>query len=308
MLKIRAISVALTAGLLTGCVGGAGGAAVGDGQQGSGEPQAGVPLAMPEIPAMVVDPGARADYATRHFWDALAEGQSVAREVMEQNVANFAAISAMAGGDARKQGFAEMWSRMGADTTLMEITEDYLYDPESPVYSPDLMMTSLEAADSLGMLDGGERERQRLLLADLRRNAPGSVAADFAYTDLRGRHHRLHERPVAQLLLFYDPDCEHCAEEMSLLAASEELARAVAAGRLAVRAIYPGADVERWRQHAAGLPEAWTVGMNASDPVGAQGVYDIRTTPSIYLLDDGGRVALRETRAVTALANISAWM
>ncbi len=321
MLKIRVISVALAAGLLTGCVGGAGGAAVSAEHEGgerrekgdrserveSAPAEAGV-LAMPEVPALITGREARAAYAAEHFWDALTADTAGGTGAMEQNLANFAVIAAQAPAGAQRRGFASMWSRTGlTDSVLMPIVESYLYDPESPVYSPDLMMSALAAADSLQRLPSGCRES--LLLGELRRNAPGTRAADVAYTDRHGRQHRLlHDNRVAQLVVFYDPDCEHCAEEMSMLAASEELARAVAEGEVAVRAIYPGADERRWREHAAGLPGAWTVGMNARDPVGAQGAYDIRTTPSIYLLDDGGMVVLREARAATALACISAGM
>lgn len=304
------ISVALAAGLLTGCVGGAGGAAVSaehEGERGASAPaEAGV-LAMPEVPALITGSEARAAYTAEHFWDALTADTVGGTGAMEQNLANFAVIAAQAPAGAQRRGFASMWSRTGlTDSVLMPIVESYLYDPESPVYSPDLMMSALAAADSLQRLPSGCRES--LLLGELRRNAPGTRAADVAYTDRHGRQHRLLQSRVAQLVVFYDPDCEHCAEEMSMLAASEELARAVAEGKAAVRAIYPGADERRWREHAAGLPGAWTVGMNAGDPVGAQGAYDIRTTPSIYLLDDGGMVVLREARAATALAYISAGM
>lgn len=319
--RLLVVSIALTAGLLTGCVGGTGGAAVSAEHEGGereerGESaatqgerataEAGV-LPMPEVPALITRREARAAYAAEHFWDALTADTAGGTGAMEQNLANFAVIAAQAPAGAQMRGFAAMWSRTAlTDSVLMPIVESYLYDPESPVYSPDLMMAALAAADSLQRLGAGCRES--LLLKELQRNAPGTRAADVAYTDRHGRRHTLHESRVAQLVVFYDPDCEHCAEEMSLLAASEELARAVAAGDVAVRAIYPGADERRWREHAAGLPGAWTVGMNASDPVGAQGAYDIRTTPSIYLLDDGGKVVLREARAATALACISAGM
>lgn len=252
-------------------------------------------LPLPEIPGLLTGREARADYAAERFFRPLAVADT--SEAMEQNLANFAAIAAEASGAVRRRAFAEMWAKAPQPIVgrLATIVEDYYYNPESPVYSSDMMLDALIAADSLGLTVG--EDRRRLLIDELCQNAPGTRAADIDYTDRNGKVHRLLESGPMQLLIFYDPDCDHCAEEMAALARSGEISRAVAGGRLRVTAIYPGADSRLWREHLKDLPEEWTTGMNADNPVGTQDGYIIRTTPQIYLIGSDRMVIRRDMSA-----------
>ncbi len=290
----EAIAVAVAGLVAAGCghptAAGAGGGAA----QADTLPVASV-LQLPEIPDLLTGREARAEYAAERFFGPLAVADT--SEAMEQNLANFAALAAEASGAVRRRAFAGMWAKTPQPMAgrLAEIVEDYYYNPESPVYSSDMMLDALIAADSAGLKAG--EERRRLLIDELRRNAPGTRAADIAYTDRKGRVRRLLDPGPMQLLIFYDPDCDHCAEEMAALARSGEISRAVADGRLRVTAIYPGADIRLWREHMKDLPEEWTTGMNADNPVGTQDGYIIRTTPQICLIGSDGIVIRRDMSA-----------
>lgn len=253
------------------------------------------PLPMPAVPGIIADPMARAEYAAIHFWEQMEAGDTVDKDVFEQDVANYAAIASLAGARARRQGWTALWQKRGnCLEALMPVIEDYLWEPESPVYSPDLFASAIDAADSLKLIAAGDR--WLMIREEIRQNEPGTKTADFEYMDRAGTHRHLTGTHRRQLLIIYDPECSHCAGEMSTVAESQELA-----ADFDIVAIYPGGDYETWREHAATLPDTWTVGMNPTTPVGTLDAWTVRTTPLLYLIDDSDRVVWRGTSATTLL-------
>jgi transporter family protein len=120
-------------------------------------------------------------------------------------------------------------------------------------------------------------------------------AADFAYTDHRGKRQTLHGTPAPRLLLlFYDPACSHCAEILDALQESPALTRLIAAGELAVLAAYTEGDRRLWDETKAALPQEWTVGIDNSRIVERE-LYSLPAMPVIYLLDKDKRVLLKDS-------------
>lgn len=250
------------------------------------------PLPMPAVPQVITDPSARAEYAARHFWSALPDTAEIDKDVFEQDVANFAAIAMLAGAEAQRAGWLTLWQTHGGDLTeLMPVIEDYLWEPESPVYSPDLFAAAIDAADSLNLI--GASDRLRFLREEIRLNEPGTAVRDFAYEDRNGLQRHLRGTRRSQLLIIYDPECGHCADEMSAIAQSREIAEK----DIDIVAIYPGGDYPTWSGHAATMPPTWTVGMNRQRPIGSLDEWTVRTTPQFYLIDDSDTVVWRGVSA-----------
>lgn len=251
-------------------------------------------LPVPVVPSIITDPSARAEYSTMHFWQQLADTDSVDMEILEQDVANYAAMASFASPSAQREGWSILWQKRTAyKDTILPVIEDYLFNPESPVYDPDLFATAVDAADSLGILNEGDRAL--MVRETIRENEPGSSVSDFSFTDRNGINRNLIGAGKRQLLLFYDPDCRHCAAEMEIIQQSEVIRNLIDSGTLQVTAIYPGGDMEVWMCHAETLPVNWTVGMNARQPVGTLDGWIIRTTPELYLISETGIVEWRGT-------------
>ena len=118
-------------------------------------------------------------------------------------------------------------------------------------------------------------------------NAEGTPAADFCFALLDGPS----ETTLGQYvdgrelcLIFYDPDCQHCAEVMAELQGLSRLTR--------VLAVCTGSTPERWRQTATGLPRGWAAAFDRSS-VQDDDTYVIRSFPSIYLIDKHGTVQMK---------------
>lgn len=271
-------------------------------------------LPLPAVPPTLRRPADRAAYLLEHFWDALSFGDTLRsrdRAFMEQHFSTFVSVFPHAGEPARRTAVRKLLERAEADTAayvlLTEIAEKYLYETDSPLYSEADYQLFLEQFAEAPVLGEYGRVRPRWQLETVRKNRPGMTAADFAYTTRAGGRTTLHETPAGQslLLIFYDPDCDHCREVLATLQQDPTLEQLTADGRLTVLAVYSGGDRALWRQTAAALPERWTVGYE-SGAMQERGAYVLRQLPTLYLLDRDKRVLLKEPRPEQLLRHFEA--
>lgn len=250
-------------------------------------------LPLPEVPATLTAPAPRAAYILAHFWDAIdfrADTlRSHNRAFMEQSLVNFFSLFPHAPADSLPSGIDRLLARAAADSAALALTLDiaseYLYAPDSPMRCEDYYIQFLEGYLRLPGLSEYSRLRPAYELEMARKNRPGTIATDFAYTDTNGERHRLHTTPTTAerlLLLFYDPECVRCAEVMGALRQSPALSRHIAAGRLTVLAVYTGRDRRLWSETKA--PRQWIVAIDDSR-IAERGLYDLAAMPALYLLD-----------------------
>lgn len=270
-------------------------------------------LQLPSVPASLHTPAERADYIITHFWDAMDfcdTTRSCNTLFMEQNFSNFISVFPYADETARTLAVATLMRKAEANdeafAKLVDIAEKYLYDFDSPIYSEDYYLIFLrQILDSPKMRKDPRSVRLKFRVKALNKNRPGMLAADFAYVTRDGSKKTLHSTTTdsSLLLLFYDPECDHCKEVMTELQGNTSLSEAVSSGRLQVLAIYSGDDHDLWTLTAPSLPKEWTVGYD-SGILQENGSYVIRTLPTLYLLDANKRVLLKETSIASLLSEV----
>lgn len=259
-------------------------------------------LPLPEVPALITAPEARADYVAARFWAALDFNDtslSLDTAFMEQNFANFTSVLPVATERGRRTAMDSLVARatVNADALayLAEVAEKYLYDPNSPLRDDDSYIAIAEALGASTAVSEWVKARPKQLAERLRKNRPGTRAADFDFTTPDGRRMKLAtfadksegSEGSAVILVFFDPECPTCDETLHRLAGSDRLADAIAAGALRVIAVYPPEEdsiSEHWADYAAKLPATWTTGIVAG-PETFGNRYALPALPSIYLLD-----------------------
>lgn len=261
---------------------------------------------MPEVPGMITSAEEARTYLVAHFWDEF-DFQDVrllrSKPVLAQGLANFVSLSAanaVEQKDAVDRGFGTLCKGITENRTLTDslkyYVEEYLYNPNSPYYNEELygvylkcMMENLPANDPL-------METYRFKRQLIGRNCPGSKAEDFTYYLPDGTRKSLYSTPVKGdylILVFYDPECHSCHDIMRGMFADRSLAEAVAAGRVAVLAVYTEGDTEVWKKYLNGMPGNWTTG---EDRMGVKdkALYDLKAMPTLYLLDKHKKVLLKD--------------
>lgn len=270
-------------------------------------------LALPEVPREIVEPGLRASYLARHFWDSLDFNDRVLTgdsAFMEQNFANYLAVLSAVPADSLQPlltRFVEQGSTQDTSIDMMAgMAAKYLYDYNSPMHDEDLFIAFADAFTNCASIPDISKTRTRYLLDLSLMNRPGMKANDFRYVLTDGSRHSLSEsRGCETLLMFFDIDCEVCAGVLADMKADTRLKDQIASGNLRVVAVYvsPGHDESgenesatgadgRWLRYAAeNMPPEWSVGKPLTD---IEDLYDLRVLPVRYLLSPSGTVLQKD--------------
>ena len=250
-------------------------------------------------------------YAAVHYWDAFLDTTGkwlsdslhlagVDMESVEQQVGTYSTILGMIPLDDARESMGALFSRMEecADSLTFEglssLVCRYMYDPNSPVRNEDIYSPF---ADGLAHSPRVPKERRRgyqweVSMSSL--NRVGTPAADFSFTDIRGRRHTLYGVKAPLTLLFFsNPGCPNCREIMGALT-MEEVSSLVGQGILAVVNVYIDEDLQAWRDYEHNYPRGWLTGYDQDCLIRNDVLYNVRAIPSLYLLDSEKTVLLKD--------------
>lgn len=261
-------------------------------------------LPLPVVPDTLRTPDVRAAFIIAHFWDDLDfvnDNRAVNPIFMEQAMVNEFSIFPYADSLARKSGVDSlMWRAQAKPEALkvvMDIAEKYLYSTDSPMMDTESYIMFLEDYIASPVPAEVSKIRPRSQLEVAKKNRPGTQAADFRFKSREGKWTSLNEVPVKGdiMLIFYDPDCDHCQQIITDIKADPEINAKLANGTMTVLAIYSGDDFDLWEQNNSSLPQTWIVGYE-NGMIQDDGRYVIRELPSIYLLSSDRKVLRKEMR------------
>lgn len=263
-------------------------------------------LPLPAVPDTLRAPAERATFLLEHFWDSMDFADTAltrSEAFMEPNFVNFVALYPHADTTRLPAITARFLQKATVDTPsrllLYDLVDKYLGMPDSPVVDDSTYITFLDQWVKLPHVDRYELVEPCYRLAAAVKNRVGSQATDFTFAMPDGRESTLTaaaRKAPHMLVVFYDPDCDHCRETIARLRADSNLAQAVAAGRLKVLAVYVGNDTELWHDDLTNMPANWTVAIDRSSVVDGE-LYDIPEMPGIYLVDGAMKVELRNPSA-----------
>lgn len=176
---------------------------------------------------------------------------------------------------------------------LLDAAGYFWQHPGSMFRNEELLIPMLEAAIAAPGIGDIRKARLRARLASALRNRPGTRAADFTYTTGDGSRGTLQSfKAEDTLVMFYTPGCPECGRIEESIQRSEVFAPLIASGRLKMLAIYPGKDIEAWREHLPQMPAGWTAGHAPMEKDGTA-AYDLPGIPALYLLDRDKTVLVR---------------
>lgn len=171
----------------------------------------------------------------------------------------------------------------------------YLADPNSPLRNDlyyEYVLSYL--ANSLANTET-ERSRYQMQLEMIQKNQIGMQITDFKYLDSKGNIEKLSDNwGKTCLLLFYDPSCPHCKDILKELKSSQVLNNLISLQKLSVIAIDPLGDKALWKEYQALIPDNWINGFDPNDMLIKRQLYSINAYPTIYLLNNEGKILLKD--------------
>lgn len=258
-------------------------------------------LPLPEVPASLATPQERADYIMTHFWDKMDFSDTLRshdKDFMEMNLVNFMSLFPHGSEQATSQSIGRLLTDVAKDSVSFRLVSDflerYLDDPNSPMRNESHYILYLKELLRLPGLSEYDRMRPAYRLEIARKNRPGSIATDFAYTDRNGRSWTLHKtKGKFLLLLFYDPECEHCSEILRQVHESDIIRNSINKKELTILAVYTEENRKAWDETKNSMPQEWTVGID-TDSIEDNELYSIPAMPVMYLLDRDKKVLLKD--------------
>ncbi|MBE6233236.1 MAG: DUF5106 domain-containing protein [Bacteroidales bacterium] len=287
---------------------------------GCGNRKAEQPAALPfpaiTLPAMMDDRDESVRYLAEHWWDnftatdrtypsdtSLVDG--VAFQEVEQKFADWVSVVGMVDMSHARKSVNRLYERSLAcekkDSssnvfeTMIKLMDKYLYDPNSPVRNEDVYGFLVERLASCDRVVPDIRKRYEREARLCALNRVGTKAADFRFTDRRGKTYSLYGIDAPMILLFFsNPGCNACMDIINGLKGSPVISSMISAGTLAVLNIYIDEDIAAWRDYMPVYPEEWYNGFDPDYVIRTDMLYNVRAIPSLYLLDEDKTVIMKD--------------
>lgn len=275
-------------------------------------------LPFPEVivPEMLQEPQDRMDYMAEHWWDRFADVDrksrcdsafvnGVSKAEVEQKFANWTRVLSMVDFRVAEKSIKGLYSKVYAcekkDTSsnvfeqMSEIVERYLYDPNSPMRNEDHYAVYADCLANSDFVEPLMREKfaREVKLASL--NRTGTKAADFRFTDSKGRMYTLYGIEAKLTLLFFsNPGCTACKEIIDVLDKDPIISELIQNGTMAVLNIYIDEDIQDWLSYMPIYPKNWYNGFDPEHILRTNSIYNVRAIPSLYLLDEQKKVIMKD--------------
>ena len=270
----------------------------------------------PDIPAIYQDMGERTEYLVAHFWDKFTDTtqcfagdttmvNGVHREELEGKMSLFATLASQVSQESGVQAVARLYDRVeafsrkypeaGMYQDVMEMTEKYFYDPQSPVRNEDLFQGVAARMAVSDLVPEARHAHYDFVARMALLNRVGTRAADFRFIDSKGRLRTLYSVEAEYLILIFgNPDCPACRDLVAAMDGSLPVTERIADGRLKVLDVYIDEEIDEWKAHLADYPKTWINGYDPTHTLRADLTYNVRAIPSIYLLDRDKTVLLKD--------------
>ena len=183
-----------------------------------------------------------------------------------------------------------------------ELLNRYLYDINSPFYNESYYTIALESLLKSKAVSADSKKKYKILLQLASRNNLGNVATDFSYTTSSGEHTLLKSSNKYIVLFFYEPGCSSCAEHIKTLKPLAAFNQLIANNIIDMLAIYPDGNKAIWESFKENIPSNWINGIDSKQTILKKGLYDLKASPTIYLLDRDKKVILKDTNLNTLLS------
>jgi hypothetical protein len=256
-------------------------------------------LIIPQVPVAITDPGEKVKYLINSFWNnydfsdtallekgAWTEGPvygylSMVKKYKSQEIISIYShfISGL------------MKRNPKTREKFLSLIEYNLYHPNSEIRDEELYSVAIDKAIDEPTMPQAERERYLFQKRIIAKNNPGRPASDFNFVTLSGTKMHLYGiRSHYTILVLFDPECGHCMETLDMMKKSPVI-NTPGVKVVAIMAENNRAKLERGQSE---LLSEWIAGYDSGEEIMNGLLYDLRPSPSLYLLDSSKRVIIKD--------------
>ena len=255
------------------------------------------------IPIVYTDQQAQAEFLVRHYWDQFNFNDTTwvgsAEQITEQALVEYLSIFPYSSYPVICEGIKSLLDRADKNQAMYAYfssrMEFYFANANSSFRYEEFYIPVLEHMIASNSLDEPRKVRPNALLPLLNKNRPGTLAANIHYTMVSGAQRSLFDLKSDYIVVvFYDFDCEDCNVLKKLIQESQVVNEMLKQQKLAILAIYPGANMEGWKRSLSQVPASWINGYDHNEEIGREGTYELRSIPTLFLLDRNYMVIMKD--------------
>lgn len=256
----------------------------------------------PAIPSILATTNDRADFLLLHYWDNFNFNDTISQrqECMEQGIVDYLnMLLHQNNNDIIESSLNNFCSHFIKNRATLEkvpiIIEKYLYENNSPLYNESLFSIFLRIFLQYQDTQISDMySRWDYLFKLINKNNPGQKAADFIYYTIDKKKKSLYNTKCnIMMILFYDPNCENCHKTIHKIKNCSELLKNISNNNITLLSIDIEDNEEEWHNMVFQLPNNCIKGIDKRY-IQNNNLYDLKSVPSIYLLDNNKKVLLKD--------------
>ncbi|MCF0218754.1 MAG: DUF5106 domain-containing protein [Muribaculaceae bacterium] len=253
----------------------------------------------PTIPDSISDINKRYDYFVAHFWDRadmkrIFSSKKRFADAFEDYLTPLRYATADTVFSSVKRFMTSLEKQPKDQYYIGEIAEELLYGDSALYVSDELYVAFLKPILRNKRIDRNLKARFESQFIRLNNTLVNHPIVGIPYVTAEGENQMLEPRPGVPVIIFLsDPDCMDCRMAGTRLKADGRTTELIDEGAIdvVVLSAVEGDDAQ-WLEYAKSFPEKWKVGTNPQ----LDTIIDMRAgTPAFYLLDENGRIALKNT-------------
>ncbi len=178
-----------------------------------------------------------------------------------------------------------------------QMAENWTYSDTAEIVSDELYMPFAAAAATNKKIPAQEREHFARHLRRINSTSLGQVMPALPYTAADGSRRTLEADTVSTMVVLADPEDMQSSTAAIRFSIDPATRTLMENGALRIAWFYPGELTDTASEALVKLPDSWIKGAMPD----AGEYFTQRLSPAVYLLDEHGRIVLKDRPYVTAL-------
>lgn len=247
----------------------------------------------PEAPEYLDDLTARSDYLMDNFWnDMNFKQKSVDQAALLHAFKVYAAPMIYAQKAKVFNSIDNLMKKVSKNpalaTQFMKAAEETFHSPRAEVYVDDVYERFLQGYINNKKVKKDRKAKYIRQLAAMQNTKPGMPAPQLAVTDTAGNAVTMPRGSEYTIILFGTPASDNLRRSILQLDTNIPMARICREGNLAINYVNTDAATPEGVEYMTQVPD-FVTGVFAPD---ARDTFDVRSNPSVFLLDAAGNIIL----------------
>ena len=259
----------------------------------------------PVAPEDIVSLDQRCDYLVKNFWNGFnfKEKNAVNQYALNDAFQVYASAIRYASKKEVDASLDKLIKNLSGNPILLmqfgKAAEDCLYGPNAEFWIDEIYLQFLDAIIKNKKIQQNRKTKYINQANSLRNSAKGNKAPTFDFTNTEGDAKFYFPMSTPTLLIFGNPDNTDWRLSRLRMDSNFTFQEALDKGKINVLFIVPK-DIDNWQNLVSNYNSKWTIG----EATEISKIYDVRLTPSIYIIDSTGTITEKNVSPDAAVASI----